>query len=81
MRIGHTALNYSLHKIGKHENGICDKCGQQETVEHILLKCVAYERERFQLSQELELMGTDNLSLQVLLNKLKQSKIYEELLM
>lgn len=47
MRIGHTTLNYSLHKIGKHENGNCDKCGQQETVEHIL-KYVAYERERFQ---------------------------------
>ncbi|XP_038157609.1 uncharacterized protein LOC119794224, partial [Cyprinodon tularosa] len=31
LRIGHTALNYSLFKIGKHETGHCDKCGDPET--------------------------------------------------
>ncbi len=30
LRIGHTALNHSLYKIGKHESGKCDKCGEFE---------------------------------------------------
>ncbi len=53
MRIGHCLLNQCLHRIGKHENGNCDKCGLTENVEHVLIKCEAYERERFQLSQAL----------------------------
>ncbi len=51
-RLGHTALNHSLYKIGKHESGKCDKCGEFETVMHSF-ECPAYERERFQLIQEL----------------------------
>ncbi len=34
MRIGHCLLNQCLHRIGKHENGNCDKCGLTENVEH-----------------------------------------------
>ena len=30
LRIGHTGLNYSLHKIGKHSNGNCAYCHQPE---------------------------------------------------
>lgn len=78
LRIGHTALNYSLFKIGKHESGDCDKCGDLETVKHILNECSAYERERFKLIQELGQLGVDNISLKVLLgNGSKQSRIYE----
>ncbi len=47
MRTGHCLLNQCLHRIGKHENGNCDKCGLTENVEHVLIKCEAYERERF----------------------------------
>lgn len=65
LRIGHTALNNSLYKIGKHESGECDKCGELETVMHILNECSAYERERFQLIQELGWLGIDNISLVV----------------
>ncbi len=53
LRIGHTALNHSLYKIGKHESGKCDKCGPLETVMHIIFECSAYERERVQLMLEL----------------------------
>lgn len=78
LRIGHTALNYSLYKIGKHDTGKCDNCGELETVQHILLECAAYERERQQLSQELGRMGVDTISIKVLLgNGIRQSRIHE----
>ncbi len=76
LRIGHTALNHSLYKIGKHESGKCDKCGEFETVMHILFECPAYERERFQLIQELGWLGVDKISLKVLLgNGSTQSRV------
>jgi len=88
LRIGHTALNYSLYKIGKHDTGKCDKCGELETVQHILLECaayewerqqlIAYEWERQQLIQELQWMGIDTISMKVLLgNGSRQSTIHE----
>ncbi len=76
LRIGHTALN-SLCKIGKHESGKCDKCGQLETVMHIIFECCAYERERVQLMQELGRLGVDDISIKVLLgNGSRQSRVH-----
>uniref|UniRef100_A0A3B5R9A6 Reverse transcriptase domain-containing protein n=1 Tax=Xiphophorus maculatus TaxID=8083 RepID=A0A3B5R9A6_XIPMA len=46
LRIGHSGLNSSLFKIGKHENGACNYCNQVETVEHVLLECDKYSEER-----------------------------------
>jgi len=46
LRFGQTTLNQSLHKIGKHEGGNCDKYGYPETVKRILLEYVVYNRER-----------------------------------
>ena len=46
MRIGHTNLNGTLKIIGKHPTGLCQKCQQPETVQHILITCRSYERER-----------------------------------
>lgn len=81
LRIGHTSLNYSLYKIGKHESGKCDNCGELETVNHIILECPAYERERFDLIQELGQLEDKVISLKVLLgNGLRQSKIHEILI-
>ena len=46
LRIGHTGLNNTLYKIGKHPDGSCDHCGQSESVKHVLLECRTYEEER-----------------------------------
>jgi len=53
--IGHCLLNQSMARTGKHQTGYCDKCRSEnmETVEHVLLKCEAYERETFKLFQAL----------------------------
>lgn len=80
MRIGHCLLNQCLQRIGKHENGNCDKCGLAETVEHVLIECEAYERERSQLRHALRNIDINELTLQVLLGEgTKQSRIYHEL--
>lgn len=49
LRFGHTGLNGMLWKIGKHDTGRCDYCGQEETVEHVVQQCQRYEQERRQL--------------------------------
>lgn len=46
MRIGHTGLNASLYKIGKHPDGKCDYCDKEETVQHVLMECGRYVEER-----------------------------------
>ncbi|XP_048015377.1 uncharacterized protein LOC125247880 [Megalobrama amblycephala] len=46
LRFGHTALNSTLNKIGKHQTGACEYCNQEETVEHVIMKCPKYNSER-----------------------------------
>lgn len=36
MRLGHSRLNASLFIIGVHETGLCENCGEKETVEHVI---------------------------------------------
>ncbi len=75
LRIGHTALNQSLYKISKYGSGKCDKCGELETVMHILFEWSVYERDIFQLIQELGWLGVENISLKLLLgNGSRQSE-------
>lgn len=44
LRNGHSGLNSSLYMIRKHNNG--NYCGEEETVEHVLLYCQKYDSER-----------------------------------
>ncbi|KAL2077914.1 hypothetical protein ACEWY4_025599 [Coilia grayii] len=46
LRIGHTGLNSSLFRINKHPTDLCDHCGVIEDVEHVLLHCIHYSRQR-----------------------------------
>ena len=39
LRLGKCLLNSYLHKINRHETGLCDTCELPETVEHFLLNC------------------------------------------
>lgn len=54
LRIGHTGLNSSLFKIQKHLTGLCEHCGGTEDVEHVLLKCTHYSRQREGLKKAVE---------------------------
>ncbi len=42
LRIGHCKLNKSLHVMGKHPTGLCDKCQEEETIKHIFISCKKY---------------------------------------
>ena len=69
LRIGHTGLNHTLHKIGKHPTGNCTHCNQPETVEHVLLHCKKYDTQRKNLSQSLRKAKHHDFSLTGLLGK------------
>jgi len=43
---GHCQLNGHLHKLGLHLDGRCDTCGTSETVEHYLIHCSKFNRQR-----------------------------------
>lgn len=55
-------LGLQAYSVGNY-----NKCGDPETGKHIIFECDAYERERLQLIQELGWLGTDNVSLKLLL--------------
>jgi len=40
LRLGKVRLNHYLHRLGLHPTGLCPACGDQETIEHYLLRCV-----------------------------------------
>ncbi len=54
MRFGHTRLNSTLYKMSKHDTGRCEFCGQEESVEHVILYYQKYETERRILMQNVE---------------------------
>ncbi len=47
-------IKYTLYKMGKHDTGRCEFCGQEESVEHVILYGQKYETERRILMQNLE---------------------------
>ena len=49
-------LNSSLFIIGKHGTGRCE-CGQEETIEHVMLNCQRYEEQRRHLVGNLTELG------------------------
>ncbi len=46
LRFGHTALNSTLNEIRQHQTGKCDHCDQEETVEHVIMKCPMFSERR-----------------------------------
>ncbi len=48
--------------IGKHNNGKCEYCGEEETVDHVLLHCQKYDSERGILKNALRENGEQNIS-------------------
>jgi ribonuclease HI len=81
LRIGHSKLNCSMFIIGKSDSECCSHCGRTETVEHVLLYCEAYRRERNQLVGKLKDLEMNVISVKdIFQNAQKQSKIYGFLL-
>ena len=43
-RSGHNLLNSHLHRTGLHNSGLCDFCGELETVKHYLSDCLKHQQ-------------------------------------
>jgi hypothetical protein len=54
MRMGFSNLNYHLYSKRCIASPLC-VCGQVETVDHFLLECSLYQRERTQLTAQIDL--------------------------
>ncbi|KAI4526963.1 hypothetical protein K523DRAFT_242524, partial [Schizophyllum commune Tattone D] len=46
LRVHHIGLNAYLHRIGAVNSALCARCIARETVEHYLLRCQRYVKER-----------------------------------
>jgi len=46
--LGHCSLKnkQTLKIIGKHQTGLCEGCREEESVEHIIMRCKRYEMQR-----------------------------------
>ncbi|KAG8928197.1 hypothetical protein FRC01_006320, partial [Tulasnella sp. 417] len=53
LRTGHIALNFYLHRFARHNTPLCPTCEEPETVEHFILDCARYRRERSTLMNKL----------------------------
>ena len=91
LRLGHCGLNGTLKRLGKHETGLCEGCGEEETVEHVLLRCDRYKEERQVMRDRWRDMGRGEISLEgvlgmedresvrVLLEYLRSTGIYDRI--
>ena len=49
----HAPVNQYLKRIGKVDSAQCPACGaEEETIEHLLLRCPSYEHERWALARQ-----------------------------
>ena len=68
LRLGHSALNKSLHIIGKHQSGFCEVCHQEdETIEHVLQRCRRYDTERETMRYKMRELGEQEVGMKTLL--------------
>ena len=79
LRLGHSALNKNLEIIGKHHNGLCEECQEDETIEHVLLSCRKYEMERNTMMNKMRDLGEKEVNIKSLLRM--QSWKYVKILM
>ena len=67
LRLGHSALNKTLQVVGKHQDGLCEDCLEDETIEHVLMNCSKYEIERETLRNKMRELGEQEITVKSLL--------------
>ncbi|MBW0519607.1 hypothetical protein O181_059322 [Austropuccinia psidii MF-1] len=53
LRAGHVPLNDYLTRIKSIQNNKCPNCGRRETINHYLLYCYAYKKERYKFRKNI----------------------------
>jgi len=67
LRLGHVGLAAYLHRFSMVDSPKCSFCGVDETLEHYLLVCSRYRRERRMLVAALQVLDVSPVSVKVLL--------------
>lgn len=57
LQTGHCKLNGHLHRIGCHDDGLCETCYSEESVEHFLVQCSRYDDHRTSLKGAADQLG------------------------
>ena len=57
LQTGHCRLNYHLHRIAKHQTGLCQVCNVPESVSHFLFHCPHYIHFRSVMKNYVDNMG------------------------
>ena len=68
LKLGHSALNKTLQVMGKHPTGLCDHCQEEESVEHVIMNCNLYQRERETMMEELRGVGIVEITLKQIIS-------------
>lgn len=63
--------------IGKHQKGLCEECQEEESVEHVILYCRKYQRERMIMDNKLKELGVYNLTLNTILKMNVRAQVRE----
>ena len=75
LRLGHSGLNKTLKVIGKHEDGLCERCQVEESVQHVIMDCREYVRERERMRVRLRQLGMQEFTLRGILGTSKRAQI------
>ena len=67
LRMGHAGVQAYLARFGMADSKLCGTCHKIDTVEHYMLKCQKYRRERMELERELGKLGYSEISLKLVL--------------
>ena len=67
LRIGHVGLKQYMYRFNISTEEECSECKTVESVEHYLLKCKKYNRERETLKRELDKKGITDINIKILL--------------
>jgi len=68
LRLGHTALNMTLKMKVKHQTGLCEGCGEEESVEHVVVNCKTHETHREVMRKKLGELGVRQCTLKGILS-------------
>lgn len=76
LRLGHCTLNKSLKLVGKHQTGLCERCQEEEeSVDHVLLRCRAYGAQREVMRNSLRELGAQEFNLKGVMEMSEKTRV------
>ncbi len=63
--------------IGKHQTGLCEECQEEESVEHVILHCRRYQREREIMENKMKEVVVKKLTLKTTIGMSDRAQVRE----